>query len=107
MCAPDTGNWLEEYLDAVRRRWRVWGSARRAEVEDFIWRAILEDSDSIPAVGMQLCMRERDRENERERERERVCVCVCECVCVRVSECVCVCVHMRSLLLHIVLFCCI
>ena len=51
-CAPDKGNWLVEYVDAVRRRWRVWGSACRAQVEDFIWRTIPEDLHSIPAVDL-------------------------------------------------------
>ena len=50
--SPSEGSWFSDKLDRLRRRWRVWGSACRAEVEDFIWRAIPEDAGSIPAVDL-------------------------------------------------------
>jgi len=64
-CVPDGGNWLTNSVDYLRRRWRIWGSACRAEVEDFIWRTIPEDADSIPAVDLMETPRTRATESGR------------------------------------------
>lgn len=61
-CVPEEGNWLTDSVDYLRRRWRIWGSACRAEVEDFIWRTIPEDADSIPAVDLMAAPRKRAEE---------------------------------------------
>ena len=37
----------------VTRGLRIWGSACRARVEEFVWRTIPEDADSIPAIDLE------------------------------------------------------